>query len=76
MINPFAIRTIQRVIAHRILQKTESSPCYADTHDNLYKLNFDDKQVLIQRIEKAVNNRKSASTCRFVTRAGIRFMSI
>lgn len=58
MIKQFTISAIQRVIAHRIIQKTVSSPCYADTHDSLYKLNVDDKQVLIQRIEKAVNNRK------------------
>lgn len=58
MIKQFSIGTVQRVIAHRIVQKTENSPCYADTHDSLYSLSCDDKKVLIQRIEKAVNNRK------------------
>lgn len=54
----FEIKTILRVIAHRIVQKTESAPCYPETHDSLYILSADDKKVLIQRIEKAVNNRK------------------
>ena len=54
----FEIKTIQRVIAHRIIQKTEDAPCYPETRDSLYDLNLKDKDVLIQRIEKAVNNRK------------------
>lgn len=58
MIKQFCIKAIDRVIAHRIVQKSEDAPCYADTHDSLYNLNQDDKKVLIQRIEKAVNNRK------------------
>lgn len=58
MIVQFSISTVQRVIAHRIVQKTASVPCYADTHDSLYNLSNGDKKVLIQRIEKAVNNRK------------------
>ena len=58
MIKQFSINTVKRVIAHKIVQKTENSPCYADTHESLYSLNHEDKQVLIQRIEKAVNNKK------------------
>lgn len=54
----FTISTIHRVIAHRIVKKADGVPCYADTHDSLFTLNSDDKDVLIQRIEKAVNNRK------------------
>lgn len=60
MIKEFTIDSIKRVIAHRIVQKTESSPCYAETHDSLYILNADDKKVLIQRIEKAINNNKKS----------------
>ena len=58
MTKQFTINSIQRVIAHRIVQKTESSPCYSETHESLYNLDYDDKQVLILRIEKAVNNTK------------------
>lgn len=58
MIKQFSIDTVKRVVAHKIVQKTENSPCYADTHESLYSLNHEDKQVLIQRIEKAVNNKK------------------
>ena len=54
----FEIKNIKRVIAHRIVQKTDSAPCYPETHDSLYGLSSDDNEVLIQRIEKAVNNRK------------------
>lgn len=58
MITQFSIITVQRVIAHRIIQKTDNSSCFPDFHDSLYSLDYDDKLVLIQRIEKAVNNRK------------------
>ena len=58
MTKQFTINTIQRVIAHRIVQKTEGSPCYSETHESLYNLDYKVKQVLIQRIEKAVNNAK------------------
>lgn len=58
MIKQFSIDSIRRVIAHRIVQKTESAPCYPETHDSLYNLEPDVKQVLIQRIEKAINNKK------------------
>lgn len=54
----FELKAIKRVIAHRIVQKTDSAPCYSDSHDSLYNLSTNDKEVLIQRIEKAVNNRK------------------
>lgn len=54
----FEIKTIQRVIAHRIVQKTEEAPCYSDPHDSLYSLSAKDNEVLIKRIEKAVNNKK------------------
>ena len=50
MIKQFSIDSIQRVIAHRIVQKTERVPCYPETHDSLYDLEPDVKQVLIQRI--------------------------
>lgn len=53
----FEIKKIERVIAHRIVQKTASAPCYSETRDSLYSLNAKDKETLIQRIEKAVNNR-------------------
>ena len=58
MIKQFSINAIRRVIAHRIVQKTESAPCYSETHDSLYDLEPEVKQVLIQRIEKAINNSK------------------
>jgi hypothetical protein len=54
----FDINTVHRVIAHRIVQKSDSVPCYPEMHESLYNLSADDKKVLIQRIEKAVNNRK------------------
>jgi hypothetical protein len=54
----FEIKEVQRVIAHRIVQKTEDAPCYPEVHESLYNLSAKDKEVLIQRIEKAVNNRK------------------
>lgn len=58
MIKQFSIDSIGRVIAHRIVQKTESTPCYPETHDSLYDLDCNVKLVLIQRIEKAINNKK------------------
>lgn len=61
----FEIKNIKRVIAHRIVQKTDSAPCYPETHDSLYGLSSDDNEVLIQRIEKAVNNRKKCFNLSF-----------
>ncbi len=54
----FEIKSLMRVIAHRIVRKTKSTACYPETRDSLYTLNARDNAVLIERIEKAVNNRK------------------
>lgn len=50
------IKTLNRVIAHKVNKKTLEMPAYADFTSDLLDYSDEDKAILIERIEKAINN--------------------
>lgn len=49
-----SIKSIEKVISHRVFPKKAKEPAYAETSETLLSLEANEKQKLIERIEEAI----------------------